>query len=426
MASVKLNINGKTVLSTQVTYDDLVILYQQFIAKHDRVPSTAECTAANNLPQGRIIKRVLKEADVTYNDFLVQFGTKCRIRTENTDKYNFFVQKFVAECQRRGKTLSESDLFNNKFGIPSSTWLTKNCPDKSVKTYTDFIKWCGLEPLRKVWTKEEVAVALKDLEKRLGRPVQRYDIIPANVGFSTIVIQRLYGSINKAKAEIGLIKTPTSLPLHDFSYYKDTIDQIIDNYIKAIGDKRMCHISWSDIESGKYGARCEHKTLVKAFMREGIDFYAYIKSKGCMINKSLKSFCYTMDSGENVRSGYEYALSAFLNSLGYLYNKDYFRDKKYSTFTNYATGRLNCDYELHLHNGQILYIEVAGMIHKPQDGNWREHLYGSDIEMAYRDKMILKDFVLNDNDLEHVFLFANEMSDGSYRDILRSFLRNAA
>lgn len=66
------------------------------------------------------------------------------------------------------------------------------------------------------------------------------------------------------------------------------------------------------------------------------------------------------------------------------------------------------------------------MIHKPQDGNWREHLYGSDIEMAYRDKMIIKDFVLNDNNLEHVFLFSNEMSDGSYRDILRSFLCNAA
>lgn len=103
MASVKLNINGKTVLSTQVTYDDLVILYQQFIGKHDRVPSTAECTAANNLPQGRIIKRVLKEADVTYNDFLVQFGTKCRIRTENTDKYNFLFKNLLQSAKGEEK-----------------------------------------------------------------------------------------------------------------------------------------------------------------------------------------------------------------------------------------------------------------------------------------------------------------------------------
>ena len=70
---VKLKVGNKEVKSTEVTYDDLVILYQQYIDVYDEVPVYSKCDSKHNMPQGRIITRVLKENNVTYNDFLLQF-----------------------------------------------------------------------------------------------------------------------------------------------------------------------------------------------------------------------------------------------------------------------------------------------------------------------------------------------------------------
>ena len=78
---VKLKVGDKEVKSTEVTYDDLVILYQQYIDVYDEVPVYSKCDSKHNMPQGRIITRVLKENNVTYNDFLLQFGKVSHVRT---------------------------------------------------------------------------------------------------------------------------------------------------------------------------------------------------------------------------------------------------------------------------------------------------------------------------------------------------------
>ena len=57
---VKLKVGNKEVKSTEVTYDDLVILYQQYIDTYSEVPVYSKCDSKHNMPQGRIITRVLK------------------------------------------------------------------------------------------------------------------------------------------------------------------------------------------------------------------------------------------------------------------------------------------------------------------------------------------------------------------------------
>ena len=69
-----LKVGDKEVQSTKVTYEDLVILYKQFIDTYGEVPVYSKCDSKHNMPQGRIINRVLKENSITYNDFLLQFG----------------------------------------------------------------------------------------------------------------------------------------------------------------------------------------------------------------------------------------------------------------------------------------------------------------------------------------------------------------
>lgn len=80
--AIYLDVADRKVLTTQITYDDLVILYKQYIEKYGEVPTFSKCNSKHNMPQGRIINRVISEKGITYNDFLLQFGITTRLSIE--------------------------------------------------------------------------------------------------------------------------------------------------------------------------------------------------------------------------------------------------------------------------------------------------------------------------------------------------------
>lgn len=156
MRCVFLSINEQKKIATDIVYDDLVMLYFQFINKYNKIPTVKEMTSKYNMPQQRIINRVLLENNITYNDFLLQFGKVSHVRTENKDCYNDYVKKFKDICQKENRTLKMNELINNKYGLPSYNWFIKYCPDQSVKTYNDFIIWCGLNSNKIKLEKDDV------------------------------------------------------------------------------------------------------------------------------------------------------------------------------------------------------------------------------------------------------------------------------
>ena len=60
--------------------------------------------------------------------------------------------------------------------LPSASWLAENCPDDNVKSYDDFVKWCGYESNKLIKDDKQVANALVELEKKLGRHITNEDI----------------------------------------------------------------------------------------------------------------------------------------------------------------------------------------------------------------------------------------------------------
>jgi hypothetical protein len=79
---------------------------------------------------------------------------------------------------------------------------------------------------------------------------------------------------------------------------------------------------------------------------------------------------------------------------------------------------MTCDYCVHTIVGDV-YIEVAGMIDGLNDvDDWRTHIYSSKISNDYRDKMIYKEQIFKQHNLNYLFIFANEMKDGSYKNKL--------
>lgn len=91
--AVYLDVADRKVLETEITYDDLVVLYNQYIEKYNEVPLYSKCDSKHNMPQGRIINRVIADKGITYNDFLLQFGKVCHVRTESKD-YDIYVKRF--------------------------------------------------------------------------------------------------------------------------------------------------------------------------------------------------------------------------------------------------------------------------------------------------------------------------------------------
>lgn len=415
--SVKLKVGEKEVISTNITYEDLIVLYQQYIDTYGKVPVFSNCDLKHNMPQGRIITRILKENNVTYNDFLLKFGKVSHVRTESKD-YNFYVKRYIELSNERGTYLNQNELTNNNLGLPGCNWFVKHCPDKNVHTFADFVHWCGFNTFH-VWTKDEVSTALKELEIKLDKALVRDDITPENVGFSMIVINRLYGTLNKAKDEIGLKPTPANKPLRSFEYYKNTLTEAIDNLYKITGRK---FLTWHDLESGLYHKNIiEHKTITSAFKREGLDVFAYIKSLGFEMNPNLFSFKYTFSNGERVVSTMEYDFSVYIRSLGFEYNKSYFRDVMYKTFTDSDQKRkINCDYCILLDNGQKLYVEIAGVILNDKNDSWRTKNYKYKKHIVYQKKMLYKEDILIRNKCNYLFIFPYEMKTGKYKEILQN------
>lgn len=407
-----LNVDGKKVLTTEITYEDLVMLYKQYIEKFNEVPVFSKCTLKNNMPQGRIINKIISNKGITYNDFLLQFGKVSHVRTESKD-YDYYVNRFIKLCSDH--VLKIQDLINNEYGLPNANWFIKYCPDKNVKTYNDFIKWCGLKENDQAFDKNYISDCLVKLQNELQRPITQKDITKKSVGFSMIVIKRLFGSLTKAKRELGLEKTK-SKPINSFEYYKNNLDESLKNIKKF---KNRNYISWADIENPLYCKNTiNHKTIKKAFERENIDIFSYIKSKGFHMNPSNFSFHYTFDDGERVVSTMEYDVSLYLKSKGLKYNVDYFRDVMYKTFAN-INSKINCDYKI-IVNGTPLYLEVAGIIYNCNNKEWKNIIYSSNQENNYKDKMIKKEKLLKENKCEYLFLFKDNFEENDYKNLIEN------
>lgn len=419
--SVVLEIDGKSVISTQITYDELVAAYYQFIRNHGAVPISSECVAKNNLPQMRIIKRILQEEHITYGAFLAQFGKVAHVRSDSRD-YARHVKQYIEFSNKLGHAITSGELINNQYGLPGSTWFIQNCPDKNVTSFTQFVQWCGLTPAKKVWTREEVGNALCNLECQLSRPVTKQDIAPDSVGFSMIVVTRLFGSLSQAKQDLGLLRTAHIQPL-SFEFYKTKLERTAK---KAAATLHRKTITWSEIEDDaycpyEYTHSTDHKTYMKSFASAGVNLVEYLKSIGIEMCPSGFSFVHTFDDGERTRSNMEYDVTLLLREHGLVYCKDYFRDVKYLEYFG-GTSRIDCDYEI-VRGSEHRFLEIAGIITRPPDADWRTYQYDTRIKCEYRDKMILKERLLEDAGVPFLFVFANEMASGDYARLITEFIK---
>lgn len=401
MGKLYLNVNGTKKRLKELSYDDLVWLFRDYIEKNQMLPSTDVCNISNNLPHGKRIKEILRDSHVTFNDFINQFGKYDHVRS-SIDNYDIYVERYKEKSNDVGHGLTITELKNNRYGLPSAQWLVQNCPDVNVKTFDDFVVWAGFDSNKLKRNKEEIINILKNYEQVVNRPITRSDINKNNIGFSMIVINRIWGSLSNCKKELGLKDTSPSHP-KPFLYYK----KIIDEFILDIQNRDIHFTTWKEIEGV---TTVDHKTFVKSFSDNGVDFYQYLSSYGVNIGSNSYGYSSILHTGEKTTSSYEYTFSTYLSSIGYMYNVDYKRDVMYKMFLPLSKqSKINCDYVF-----DDKYVEIAGIINN-KDNNWESCVYTSKTKRKYQDKMLMKKRLLQENNKQFLFLFPEDFDNDEYK-----------
>jgi len=112
----------------------------------------------------------LEKQLVSINPFKKKVRCLNLSKFEVTKTYEEYIKIFKSVCDELGRTLTTNELKRYAYGLPSNKWFVNHCPDKSVKTYTNFLKWLGYD-IKKSISKNKrrkytYEIAFEEFEKR--------------------------------------------------------------------------------------------------------------------------------------------------------------------------------------------------------------------------------------------------------------------
>lgn len=401
-----LNINGVMIPSSKLTYENLVWLVNNYCKTHENLRAI-DFKSSNNLPSYKAVKHILNKQNIDILDFLNSFDKhSVNHCSYNPKKYNEYVEKYIEISKKSLFPLSSNEL--KKYDLPLDRWFIKNCPDKTVNTWSDFVKWCGFTSSLKEKSLEDnkniIAQKLIEYEKEIGRPIKLKDINCSTVGFCNRIIYLLWGSFSNCKKEIGLKSCEWHLP-KTWDYYVEQSKIALNNIYE---NTHSYDFSWQDFMKYKK-ITLSKKTIKLACQRENINLYDFFNSLGfnLMPNNGIgKTKKY--EDGEICVSTLEQKFTSFLRDN----NIKYKRNVKYNTLDDLLEGRkYNCDYVI----DNKYWIEVCGLS-KGNSANWKSVNCSNQIELKYKTKLLLKEVILRKNNIPFLFLFQEDFDNNAFQE----------
>lgn len=332
--------------------------------------------------------------------------------------YDFYVKEYIRKSEELGKTISHPQLRKEPFNLPDARWYVKNCPNKSVTTWADFVDWCGFVAKSKPPTKEKMIKLIYRLQDEIKRPLVYDDFRGHGCYHPPIeMIRKYWGTINHMKEELGLEIVQESMI--DKQLSKDDLDcslKEISDYIHNDGRDFTTTFEidtfnrWNSSQNlNKYCKKFYGVTLAKQFEKYNIS-----------LGQRGRGITYDFSDGEHITSQFEYMFSKFLRDKGLKYNVDYFRDVKYSTFIPNYNHHMNCDYAIHIHD-RVIYIEIAGIIEAYKQWYYtNKEITNSKSKETYRQKLSEKESMLKSNNLIYFILFPCDLTKENFENILNN------
>lgn len=409
-SNIKYNVNGIEKFGSDLNYNDLVWLVNEFCNKNQNIRSE-DFRSKNNLPSINTVKRILNYENISYDEFMNNYDCykadyKKRFKKYTVDKYDDYVDRYKSISTKLSRGLSKRELC--EYNLPDNKWFLKHCPNKNIKTWLDFIRWCGFLPKSAGKSnkkyKETIIQKLLNYEKELGRPLVATDITTNNVGFSFTVISKIWGSMDNCRDSIGL-RPVIIKPRYNFEYYTSQMKIALQNIYNLT---HMKEFTWKEFDLYK-GIKLDHTSIIKACEREGIDIYDYIESFGYkLVYRTRGGEAVRLDDGEICLSTLELRYSTYLKDN----NIQYERDVKYSLIDEKLINRkINCDYVI----DNKYWIEICGMLQTNVD-NWKTINGRNKIEEDYRQRLLYKEKILKNNNIPYLFLFRSDFYKNEYEN----------
>lgn len=340
-------------------------------------------------------------------------------RKFDVNKYDEYVEKYKRLSLERNRTVSHPELRLQEFDLPDARWLVKYCPDKTVKTFAEFVSWCGFVS-RGIMTKEMAIKFIYKMQSMIDRPLM-YDDFRGTGCYKVPIpyITKYWKTMNKMKEELGLEIIQNSMIDKQISK-EEFIEQII-LLIDIAKSENRDFITTKDMDNNI--DVLDSITLRKmANKYYNMPLSDYIESVGFRMGIKGHGINYDFNDGEHCTSQFEFIFSKYLRDNGFKYNKDYFRDIKYSKFINNYKGNMNCDYVIK-YNNKIIYIEIAGIIEAYKTWYYEDRqICRSKSKEKYRLKLKQKEQMLKDNNLIYFILFPCDLT----RDIFMQIINDSS
>lgn len=338
-------------------------------------------------------------------------------RKFDVEKYNEYVKGYIQKSEEQDRPISHDKL--RFFDLPDGRWLVKHCPDKSVKTYSDFVAWCGFlthHATFNVLTKERAVELIYKMQAKLNRPL-KYDDFRGYGCYRVPIeyIRKTWGTLNKMKEELGLEINQESMM--DKQLTKESFDNMINDICQFVSDEGRNFITTREIDEHNEWSNADTlRRMAKKYYQSNLQ--DLLTQKGLSLGKQGCGISFVFEDGEHITSQFEYIFSKYLKDYGLKYNVDYFRDVKYSTFIPECNNNMNCDYVIHI-NDKIIYIEIAGIIEAYKE--WfleAKPIISSKSKEKYRQKLSEKQKMLKDNNLIYFILFPCDLTKDNMKSIL--------
>lgn len=387
-------VNGIKKQSVEITLEDLIQLCDRFVSERHRIPYNYELSSCRYLPGVNVFNRILTDANISREDFFSRYK-EYKKEIPSTNYYNDYVEKYKECSYMNRQPIGVKKL--KEYNLPCSTWFIKYCPDPTVDSWNKFVEWCGFVQNRNT-SKEFIIKKLKEYDANCERPITQNDL--CKIGITIYYINKYWGNLNNCKRELGLRLTPSSKNSKSFDDYKRIVDSVISN----LKQKNQEFITWDDIININ-NMHISEESIKRAFAKKNINLTEYLQENGLSFWKNDRSIChhYLFDDGENVSSSYEYDYSLFLKSINLIYNRDYSRNVLYRKCVNSEIiNKTNCDYLFF----DTFVVEILGFVSNKND--WHMYQCKSEIEQRYKDKMMIKERILIENNIPFLFLFPED------------------
>lgn len=256
------------------------------------------------------------------------------------------------------------------------------------------------------------------MQSKLDRPLEYKDFRNPNIDeIGVTMIKKYWGSLNKMKQELELEIVQESMM--DKQLSKEDFDKTVKSILNFLHKEGRNFTTTREIhENSDWASYGTLDRMSKKYY--DINFIKHLNTFGITFGNQGRGINYDFDDGEHITSQYEYMFSKFLKEKGFIYNRDYFRDIKYSTFIDSYLGNMNCDYVIHTHD-EILYIEIAGIIADYKTWFYEDRkISRSKSKEKYRLKLKEKEFMLKNNGLKYFILFPCDLTQENFEDILHN------